>query len=72
MKFDADLISKLFRGIVGVVLIAAGIIYHSYVWMLGAFFLMGAFGIGCGFGNTSCAVNLPKETAEEKREKIES
>jgi hypothetical protein len=72
MKFDADLISKLFRGIVGVVLIAAGIIYHSYVWMLGAFLLMGAFGIGCGFGNTSCAVNLPKETAEEKREKIES
>ncbi|HEX2868143.1 MAG TPA: hypothetical protein VHO03_13940 [Ignavibacteriales bacterium] len=72
MEFNADLISKLVRGIAGVALIAAGVMYHSYVWLLGAFLLMGAFGIGCGFSGGSCAVTLPEEKNEEKKEKLES
>lgn len=73
MEFNAELISKLIRGVVGVVLIAAGILYHSFVWLLGAFLLMGAFGIGCGFaGGGSCAVNLPEEKTDEKREELKS
>lgn len=72
MEFNADLIGKLVRGVVGVVLIAAGILYHSFVGLLGAFLLMGAFGIGCGFGGSSCAVNLPQEKNEEKREELKS
>ena len=71
MKLDAETIMKIIRGAIGVVLIAVGVIYQSYVWMLGAFLLMGAFGIGCGFGNSSCSTNLPKETTEEKQEKLE-
>ncbi|MDP4197734.1 MAG: hypothetical protein Q8940_21995 [Bacteroidota bacterium] len=53
MNFDAEMINRIIRGIIGLVIVAAGIIYGSWIWVLGAFLLAGAVGGGCGVAGCS-------------------
>lgn len=59
MTFDAAVISRIVRGVAGLAMVTAGIIYGSWIGILGAFLLLGAFGGGCY--NGSCSVRQDKE-----------
>jgi hypothetical protein len=53
MNFDAEMINRIIRGVIGLVIVVAGIIYGSWIWVLGAFLLAGAAGGGCGVAGCS-------------------
>lgn len=59
MNFNSETVGRIVRGLIGLVMVIAGIMYGSFIGFLGAFFLFGAItGMGgCGFGSTSCSIN---------------
>lgn len=67
MKLNADIISRTIRGIIGVILIVVGILNQNWIGLFGAFFLLGAFTGGCGFGSTSCNVPSYKVNKDDEQ-----
>lgn len=56
MTFNAETIGRIIRGIIGIVMVVAGIIYGNWIGIIGAFLLLGAAGGGCGIGSSGCSV----------------
>lgn len=57
MNYKAsEIISRLIRGIVGLVIVIEGIMNSSWIGLLGVLFLMTAITGRCGFGSSSCEV----------------
>lgn len=65
MSINADVIGRVIRGIIGVILIVVGILNQNWIGLFGAFFLIGAFTGGCGFGS-SCNVPNYKVRKEDE------
>lgn len=70
MTFNSEMIGRIIRGIAGLAMIAAGIIYENWIGLIGAFLLLGALGGGCGIGANSCSVKADKSRKEALEESV--
>ena len=68
MNFNADLSSRIVKGVIGLVIIISGIVYRNWVGLIGVMLLFTAITGGCGFGSKNCNVDYTE--IEKKNGKI--
>jgi hypothetical protein len=68
MKLDAANIARILRGIIGIILISAGIIDNNWIWVPGAMLMFSAATGRCGFGSNSCEVKPVTVKGEKNNE----
>jgi|GEM_PF-1563740 len=56
MDSTSEVVMRLVRGIVGLVIVISGILNQNWIGILGVFLLMSAITGKCGFGGNSCSV----------------
>lgn len=60
MDSTSETIMRLVRGIVGLVVVIAGVLNQNWIGILGVFLLMSAITGRCGMGGSSCTVKRDK------------
>jgi hypothetical protein len=67
MLFDTETIARILRGILGSILIVAGILDNSWIVLPGFFLMMSAATGRCGLGSAGNC-RLPQQPDKEEKE----
>jgi hypothetical protein len=60
MDSTSEVVMRLIRGIVGLIILVSGILNKNWIGILGIFLLMSAITGRCGFGGNNCSVKKDK------------